>query len=61
MSDSKGEPYVEVREYTHTIHVFFDGDGNIIGEEPQSDDAWNDTRETRPMTEDEREDWLEDD
>lgn len=51
------EPYVEVREYISTIYMFFDGDGNLLGEDPQNDMTWHDTRETRPMTDDEREDW----
>lgn len=58
---SDRDPYMEVREYTHTIHMFFDGNGNVLGEEDQNDNMLNDIIETRPMTEDEREDWLSDD
>lgn len=52
------EPYVEIREYTHTIEMFFDADGNVVGEQPRMDDTHSDTLETRPMTDEEREGWL---
>ena len=57
-TDGKREAYVEVREYVHTVLTFFDKDGNFVGEESQRDDTWNDTLEVRPMTDDERKDWL---
>lgn len=58
--DRKPEPYCEVREYIYTENVYFDGNGDLLGSSRNYDDAWRDTRETRPLTDDEKEDWCHD-
>lgn len=48
---------IEVRQYISTIHMIFDDEGNLIGEEDQNDADWYDTVGIRPLTEDERAKW----
>ena len=49
---------VEVRTYIQTFHMFFNAEGEYVGEDPQNDLTWYDTLEARPMTEEEEADWL---
>ena len=52
------EARVEVRQYMSTIKMFFNEDGDLVGEEDQNASSWYDTLENRPMTDDEKKDWL---